>query len=38
MEGVGRRDRERKNRRKREKEKKVKKNCFNKITKIERWL
>jgi hypothetical protein len=38
MEGVGRRDRERKNRRKRGKEKKVKKNCFSKITKIKRWL
>jgi len=37
VEGVVRRDRERKNRRKKEKEKKVK-NCFNKITKIERWL
>jgi hypothetical protein len=37
VEGVVRRDRERKNKRKKEKEKKVK-NCFNKITKIERWL
>jgi hypothetical protein len=37
VEGVGRRDRERKNRRKREKEMKVQ-NCYNKITKIERWL
>jgi hypothetical protein len=37
VEGVLRRDREQKNRRKKEKEKKVK-NCFNKITKIERWL
>jgi hypothetical protein len=37
VEGVVRRDREQKNRRKKEKEKKVK-NCFNKITKIERWL
>jgi hypothetical protein len=37
VEGFVRRDREQKNRRKKEKEKKVK-NCFNKITKIERWL
>jgi hypothetical protein len=37
VEGVVRRDREQKNRRKKVKEKKVK-NCFNKITKIERWL
>jgi hypothetical protein len=37
VEGVVRRDRERKNRRKKEKEKKVK-NCFNEITKIKRWL